>query len=785
MLRIPMSDFIRRFFVLSVAATLFATSIRVGNAQEAPAAGVQSSVSILDQLADPVSVDRLKLTDDQRVKIGELKAKRAEALQAAPADKKGEVASDFDKQAAALLTPEQNLTFQTAAAEPKLRFNFRYQKWIDVLEWFAKQSDLSLVLDAPPPATFTYSDDRDYTPAEAIDLLNGVLYSKGYTLVRRNRMLLVIDLKDGIPDNALPRVTLEELEKRGRYEFVSMLFPLDGRDPTAVNDEIKPLLGPHGKSAPLPTTKQILISDTAGIMRSIKAVIESIPKPSSPPPPPKQPPPPPQVLKIYSADKLDLEAATKVLNALIPSAKVIPDPKTVQLNIHATEQDHETAKVVIDQMLAKTLQPTPDQPRLETYPLNKADKTEVMTALQSGLPEAKFSVNERRSQLIAWASPADHEKIKAALDKMIAEGSAATTQRKIQVYHLEKGNPRNLLSVLQDVVPNAQLAADPSSSSIIAVASDADHEQIKATIKELIEANEDLIDPEVRQYPLSNGMPAQLTEAAAAIAPNAKLVPNLKEKRLMVIAKPKDQEKVQELIEKFQSETPVAEKPQLVNYPVTTLQRSRFEAILPTLSSDFTDLKVVATNEPGTLSLWGLPSQHLLIKEILDGLKKNPDEPDNFQLTLIPLQHPAEGSTILSSLQTLFPNAKLTHDSTNGRLMLWSTPEEIAPIQAAVEKLQTTEPELRFYPFPEGVPATLTSALSTFVPKAQVTPDPKGKRLMVIATPEDHKKVQSTIDKVSAADVPPEKGKLVTYPVTTEQKTRFEALLQTLSADFP
>ncbi|MCA9098045.1 MAG: hypothetical protein KDA36_06655, partial [Planctomycetaceae bacterium] len=182
---------------------------------------------------------------------------------------------------------------------------------------------------------------------------------------------------------------------------------------------------------------------------------------------------------------------------------------------------------------------------------------------------------------------------------------------------------------------------------------------------------------------------------------------------------------------------------------------------------------------------WCLPSQHLLIKEILDGLKKNPDEPDNFQLTLIPLQHPAEGSTILSSLQTLFPNAKLTHDSTNGRLMLWSTPEEIAPIQAAVEKLQTSEPELRFYPFPDGVPATLTSALSTFVPKAQVTPDPKGKRLMVIATPEDHKKVQSTIDKVSGADVPGEKGKLVTYPVTTEQNTRFEALLQTLSADFP
>lgn len=785
MFRNQYSDFIRRSFVLTVAMAFFVGLTLTSQAQESPPTGAASSASVLDQLAEPIAIERLKLTDEQRVKISELKTKRTEALQAAPQEKKGEVANEFDKQAAALLTPEQNIAFQSAAAEPKLKFNFRYQKWIDVLEWFAKQSNLSLVLDAPPPATFTYTDDREYTPAEAIDLLNGVLYSKGYTLVRRNRMLLVIDLNQGIPDNALPRVTMDELDKRGRYEFVSVLFPLEGRDPSAVNEEIKPLLGPHGKSSPLPATKQILISDTAGIMRSIKAVIESIPKPAPPPKPEQKPPAPPKELKIYSADGLDLDAAVKVLVALTPGAQVIPDPKTMQLNIHATEAEHATVKTVLDQMLAKTQSPSSDQPTLETYPLNKADTTEVLTALKEGLPEVKFSVNERRSQLIAWALPSDHEKIKQALEKMVSTSSEAVTTRRIQVYHLEKGNPRNLITVLQDLVPNAQLAADPSSSSLIAVASDADHEQIKATIKELVEGNQDLIDPEVKYYPLTNAIPDELTQAVTAMAPTAKLVPNLKEKRLMVIAKPKDQVKIKELIEKFKLETAIGEKPELQNYPVTSLQRSRFDAILPTLTPDFPDLKVIATNEPGTLSLWGTASQHTLIKEILDGLKRNPEEPDNFQLTLIPLKQPAEGATLLASLQTLFPNVKLTHDSTNGRLMLWSTPEEAAPIQAAVDKLQTIEPELKFYPFPDGVPPTLITALSTFVPKAQVTPDPKGKRLMVIASPADHSKVQSTIDKVASDATTLKKGKLVTYPVTSEQKSRFESLMQTLSTDFP
>ena len=42
--------------------------------------------------------------------------------------------------------------------------------WADVLQWFAEQAGLSLVMNAPPQGTFNYTDDHEYTPAEAIDL---------------------------------------------------------------------------------------------------------------------------------------------------------------------------------------------------------------------------------------------------------------------------------------------------------------------------------------------------------------------------------------------------------------------------------------------------------------------------------------------------------------------------------------------------------------------------------------------------------------------------------------
>ena len=71
------------------------------------------------------------------------------------------------------------------AETQKLRFNFRFQKWADVLDWFARQAGMALVMDQPPQGAFTYSDNRAYSPTEAIDLLNSVLLTKGFTLLQR------------------------------------------------------------------------------------------------------------------------------------------------------------------------------------------------------------------------------------------------------------------------------------------------------------------------------------------------------------------------------------------------------------------------------------------------------------------------------------------------------------------------------------------------------------------------------------------------------------------------
>ena len=53
-------------------------------------------------------------------------------------------------------------------------------------------------MDSAPKGAFNYSDTREYSPSEAIDLLNTVLATKGYTLLPAQTTLIVVNLDNPI-----------------------------------------------------------------------------------------------------------------------------------------------------------------------------------------------------------------------------------------------------------------------------------------------------------------------------------------------------------------------------------------------------------------------------------------------------------------------------------------------------------------------------------------------------------------------------------------------------------
>ena len=147
----------------------------------------------------------------------------------------------------------------------RLRFQFRYQPWKDVLDWFADQNGLSLIAENMPKGTFNYTDSRQYTPAEALDVLNSVLQIKGFVLLRRERMLYLHDLESGpIPPGLVPEVREENLDKMGEFELVRVLFSLQKLTAEEGKAEVEKLLGPQGSVVVLSKSRQISVTETVG-----------------------------------------------------------------------------------------------------------------------------------------------------------------------------------------------------------------------------------------------------------------------------------------------------------------------------------------------------------------------------------------------------------------------------------------------------------------------------------------------------------------------------------------
>ena len=442
----------------------------------------------------------------------------------------------------------------TLADESKpetLRFSFSYQPWSDVLEWFAEQNDLSMVLDTAPSGTFNYRDNREYTPAEALDLLNSVLLTKGYTLVRRDRMLFVVNLEDGIPPNLVPTVPVEDLDKRGEYELVSVVFPVQKLSPAEAEEEITKLIGPPPSSVQaLEKSRQVMVTATAGRLRVIRSMLDRIENPQGA-----------SGGKLRSFDlKYALpEEVLPIVRKLCGidededaaedgSLRLAVDPVGGRLLV--TGQPERIAEV--EEILKAVDLPGPgesgatpaaaEQPQLEVYAIHTADPQAVLAVMQTlmaGMPDVRLSIDPQTNNLIALARPSQHGTIRATLDQMQQE------RRMIEVIQLHTVDPQVAVLSINKLFsqpgaekdkpsPNApQVDADPIRRQLFVHGTQAQIAQIQTLLEKMGEgeAGEDAI----AEHGNLRIVPIEGSAAQAALQRAREIWPSLRANPIRVV----------------------------------------------------------------------------------------------------------------------------------------------------------------------------------------------------------------------------------------------------------
>ena len=312
-----------------------------------------------------------------------------------------------------------------------MRFNFSNTPWPTVLEMFAETSGLSLVMNTPPDGLLNYDTGaRVYSVGDSIDIMNSVLSLRGFTLLRREKMLMVLNVQDGIPPDLLETIPLSELDGRGKFEITRCIFPVNKVSPIDASEEISTIIGLQGEVKVLGQSRQVMVTGTGGRLRTVRAALQRIDDPNG-------------IgatnLTVVELNHIGQEDALIVIRQMLGlSEEQNSDPEgSLRLSIDPTGKKilasgkaDELAR--IGEIIKKVDVPAETDgntviefPQLIVYPISDADPEtiyNIVLTLFEADDNVRLATDPVSGKLIAECLPSQHATIRATLDEMQKDG---------------------------------------------------------------------------------------------------------------------------------------------------------------------------------------------------------------------------------------------------------------------------------------------------------------------------------------------------------------------------
>ncbi|MFO0944688.1 MAG: secretin N-terminal domain-containing protein [Planctomycetota bacterium] len=166
------------------------------------------------------------------------------------------------------------------SADETVTFHFSSTPWPDVLTWLAKELDLTLQMNDAPGGKFTYSDPNRYSKDEAFEIVHRSLLDRGFTLVRKNNLLLVVLLADNLHWDLAPFVPVDQLKNQPATRIVTTTLKLHSLPGGEAATELGPTLSPRGKLVGIGAGGRLAVCDQAGAILQLIDLLAVVDPPS-------------------------------------------------------------------------------------------------------------------------------------------------------------------------------------------------------------------------------------------------------------------------------------------------------------------------------------------------------------------------------------------------------------------------------------------------------------------------------------------------------------------------
>ena len=340
----------------------------------------------------------------------------------------------------------------------KVQFNFHGQPWQGVLEWLAAISGLSLDWQELPGDYLNLRTQRAYTLDEARDLINQHLLARGYTMLRHGEVLRVVNL-DKLDPALVPHVEPAELDERDKHEFVQTTFALDWLPAATAEQELKPLLSPHGKLTKLTTTNRLHAIDVVTNLIAIRDLL---------------------------AEEQSGEGQERLVKSFQLKYARAETVKSSLEDLLGLEQSGGSSGGDRDSRQMQMMRQMQEQMQQMQRRGNDGPKP------QSEEQKASIIANHRENAIIATAPPETMQIIEQTVKLLDAAPESATSfesqLRRIKAYRLNEIDAETLTETLLDLGgfdPKTTITPDEDNSAIIVKGPIADHFVVQEVIEKL------------------------------------------------------------------------------------------------------------------------------------------------------------------------------------------------------------------------------------------------------------------------------------------------------------
>lgn len=642
-------------------------------------------------------------------------------------------AQDTPKAAPATNAPAKSVTISpgtaapasaTTAAARNIRFQFDGIPYADVIERFAQMANKPLVATSKPEGTLTYNDPNAYTYTEALDTLNVILAMKGVMLVENANYLQLVPFKE------LPSTPLKLL--RGATptgdvrpgEVVTAVLDAKNVDSKEITESLTAMLSNAGSMAVLPRGRGIIITDRLANIQRIKTLLATI----------------------------DIEA-----------------PAERQMKTYAL---HNTSGAIVADLLNRTFGVATAPKRQEFNPTTKA-----MVAVPPDPNEYITAVYDDASRTMVLFGP--RERI-ALAEELIAkfeqrEGPAGD----VRIYQLQSIKAEELAGIIRQAIPGVAEPKESSATSATKARVIADSKDNRLIVASPVAAQLEQIDLLISR--VDKGTTGQFggTNNFALRTQTVQLTKVFRPRA----TEPKD-------------------FAQILTQALTRREPgTRTGSTTASVTFDAASKSVVVTGSPGDLQT---------ATEILTQLETGTSQPQPLQTRFIEVGTAADAKRLLPLVEELYRNqmsgagaldsgahAKLMSDD-NGRLIVTASEPHLLRIEELVKQLRgkngvvlnrqlqiialkNTRLDTVFTGFEKLLTDRMADRRFEGQPKPSVVPDNANNRMLVTATPEQLKEIESLVQVVDVAPAM-QRREMVVLPVRAKAPTEIITLATQLLA---